>query len=852
MTDPRLDPLLQAAVTRLVAGMTQAVDKTGTQMGMLALAASSNAERQLLMNAEYDLQRRGTHVSQGFARDLGERVAKDLSRQQPEGAAYADTDWTALRLVDDVEVEQTVTAARVARQLETDTDTELRDLRSYFATLQNTLADDDVFPLRPIVVAQSLMKAVAQGSSDPLVRQQVIKVLTPHASQALKACYTQALQSCREMRVQMAPLAVLKPANPSTTTANGALPSEAGSLNSGPGALAGAPRSSPGKLAATPLQALGDLFGVEPPSPEELAAGTGGGSGTAGGSGGAGGGFAGAGGFGGGSGGHAGGFGSDHAPFESTSAGGVPTGPGAGQAGVRYAGDSSMLGLMRHLQSLASAAPVWTSSGHAPADLGGSPLPNLIRAHREELLQASGGAALDQMVIDIVATLFDQVLSDPKVAPQMARQIGRLQLPVLRVALRDQSFFHSRRHPVRRLINRMATLATAFDALDEGPGRECIDIVTTLVHDIVEGDFDRIELYESKLGELENFVAEQTAREAEENAAVAALLSGKEADLRVQQRYMQRVQQEMADLEAPDFLKVFLSQIWTQVLVMAAARHGPDSEMLLRLKQTGHQLVLSVQPKGVPSLRQDFLRQLPQLMKSLNEGMDLIQWPAEAKEAFFAELLPLHAEALKTAPPHELTLRLLEQRLRKVEQIAIPSREEAANDALPTHHSTSEAGPLALAASMSPQEAQVVGWVSQAQVEEEQADTSNLDIDLSAGDDADLSSVDIDIPLDVPPPPTAGPSLVDYIQPGAAYRMLLKGQWKKVRLTWVSEGRTFFMFSQGHHPAKQTISLTNRTLHQMCAAGRFKAFEQAQLLERATLRARRQLAALNSQRKAAA
>ena len=42
--------------------------------------------------------------------------------------------------------------------------------------------------------------------------------------------------------------------------------------------------------------------------------------------------------------------------------------------------------------------------------------PNLIRAHRDELVRASGGAAIDQMVIDIVAALFDQVLSDPKSA----------------------------------------------------------------------------------------------------------------------------------------------------------------------------------------------------------------------------------------------------------------------------------------------------------------------------------------------------------------------------------------------------------------------------------------------------
>src|SRR5690606_9220418 len=68
---------------------------------------------------------------------------------------------------------------------------------------------------------------------------------------------------------------------------------------------------------------------------------------------------------------------------------------------------------------------------------------NLIRAHRDELVRASGGAPIDQIVIDIVAALFDQVLSDPKVAPEMARQIARLQMPVLRVALGDIGFFSS-------------------------------------------------------------------------------------------------------------------------------------------------------------------------------------------------------------------------------------------------------------------------------------------------------------------------------------------------------------------------------------------------------------------------
>ena len=128
---------------------------------------------------------------------------------------------------------------------------------------------------------------------------------------------------------------------------------------------------------------------------------------------------------------------------------------------------------------------------------GGMMAANLIRAHREELMQASLGR-LDHMVIEVVSSLFDQILSDVRVPPQMARQIARLQLPVLRVALRDTSFFSSRKHPVRRFVNRISSLATGFNDFDSGPGRELLDQVGALVTDIVAGDFDQIGLYGEK------------------------------------------------------------------------------------------------------------------------------------------------------------------------------------------------------------------------------------------------------------------------------------------------------------------------------------------------------------------
>lgn len=846
MTDPRLESVLQAGASRVQAALSDALTRLGGQLPALALSASSNQQRQLLMNAERTLSLKGASLHQAFAKAFADRAlqparqqashapAGDKAPTSPSGGLpRSDTDWDALALVDNAEVERGVSADRMAQALAHDCDTALEALNAHVAgLLHDSRPERNAF--RPQLVAQALLAALSQIETDLEIAEVIGQQLSRVLGNELGKAYTLIVADMRQLGVQPQGLSVQRSRHSGhsasgMTTGQGSvngelhLPTTQSGHLGHPGGESGrhaqrhtshhAPMSHEAHLRAA--QALGEMFGVSLPG----------------------------------------------APLE----GPTPMGLRAfgGQAGpAALAAQQDFQQLLRRISQgpgMADGSALMPTGEDAlpqgwDAGLGGEasqqaaagfsgPLMavNLIRAHREELVRASGGAALDQMVIDIVAALFDQVLSDPKVAPEMARQIARLQMPVLRVALGDMGFFNSRKHPVRRFVNRIATLSAAFGEQAEDAGQACLKQVTALVNDIVDGDFDRMDLYEAKLAELEAFIEQEAHRDNAENAAVAALLSGKEADLRVQQRYMQILRRELADVEMPDFVRDFIAQIWSQVQVMASARDGAHSPFALRMRKAGHELALSVQPKGHPQLRKAFLLKLPQLMKDLNEGLALIQWSEEAKQAFFSQLLPAHAECLKAPPAHDLTVRLLEQRLNKVEQIAIPSREEAANDPLPAALMGDTRTPpvLTVVSALSSAEVQQAGFVPEAAISNEP-----LDIDL----DAPASAIDpmlseVDINLDAPPPPVAGPQLVHHIQKGTAYQMMMQGEWKKVRLTWVSEGRTFFIFTQGHLH-KKTISLTARTLAKMCDTGRFKAFEQAELLERATVRARRQLAAL--------
>ena len=85
--------------------------------------------------------------------------------------------------------------------------------------------------------------------------------------------------------------------------------------------------------------------------------------------------------------------------------------------------------------------------------------------------------------------------------------------------------------------------------------------------------------------------------------------------------------------------------------------------------------------------------------------------------------------------------------------------------------------------------------------------------------------------------------MADQVQIGFAYQMHLEGDWHKVRLSHVSPGRSFYIFTRGARHRK-TVSMTHRMLVRLCEAERFRAIETSSLLERATARARQQLAEL--------
>ncbi|MFT7721640.1 MAG: DUF1631 family protein [Roseateles sp.] len=784
----RLNPHLEASLTRIRLAGEQAAERCAEGLGLSALSAGQIKRRDALLAAQFVFRQQQGVFSQRFLHSLRRQVTAEQADARPPPAPATNKGWGELSLMDDDQVNNLVAADRIGLAIGHHCEWELREVESYVSGIQVGERN----PLRPELVAQALLDAVQAITDDALTRQTLTDELTRSLAQEMRDCYADIAELLRSRGLRPQDLRV----------------------RAQPG---GGPSSRSGGLAGGGSQ------------PGEFESSHGGMSG------------------------RGGGYGGSHGGTGRSgygSHGGHASRSGAGGFGRV---DPQMMELLRRLAhtplphdagyASSSRMGLDTLGGESASAWGQLPLPpNLIHQHRDELRQAASGR-LDHMVIDVVGSLFDQILADAKVPPQMARLLARLQLPVLRAALGDETFFSSRRHPVRQFVNRLASLACAFDDFSDDPGRAFLAHVRDLVQDVAQGDFDRMDVYTAKLDALESFIAEQNRATLKASGDAAAVVERRETDLRLQQRYALQLQRQLAKVPMQDFLRDFLAQVWSQAIVLASREGAP--ERALRLRTLGRTLVMSVQPKGGTAARADFLRELPNLMRTLNEGMDLIRWPDGPRKDFFGVLLPAHAESLKGQAPSALDTNLLIKQLDQIFGAAPPGEADLARPL------AGEVPPAELDASqrLTPAEAKSLGLVEEAVVDWH----GELDLDLSGNDAgaAPLQAVDISIDglpaAENAPEPSSGVLLMDNMQLGFAYQMHTGTEWQKMRLAHVSAGRSFFIFTHGNRH-QETVTMTARMLRKLCEAGRMRAFEPALLLERATARTREQLAALGGGR----
>lgn len=260
---------------------------------------------------------------------------------------------------------------------------------------------------------------------------------------------------------------------------------------------------------------------------------------------------------------------------------------------------------------------------------------------------AAGFGQMDAMTIDIVAMLFDYVFDDKRIPDAIKALIGRLQIPILKVAILDKKFFSNKTHPTRKLLDSLAAAAVGWTgAADEtDPLYAKID---SIVQRVITGFESELDLFDNLVAELEEFLAEEDQRLSAFSEQSAKVVHDRERLEIARVVASDEVRRRIDTRDMPESVRAFLEQVWEKALVVSYAAHGEGSERWAITLGTMDDLIWSVASKENGEDRKKLVSLLPELLKRLHAGMDLIALPPESRNQFFAELVRCHAQAVKS------------------------------------------------------------------------------------------------------------------------------------------------------------------------------------------------------------
>jgi hypothetical protein len=254
---------------------------------------------------------------------------------------------------------------------------------------------------------------------------------------------------------------------------------------------------------------------------------------------------------------------------------------------------------------------------------------------------------LDAVTVDIVATLFDFIFDDKSVSDPIKALVGRLQIPVLKVAMLDKSFFSSKQHPARRLLDCLSRAATRC-----GPEVGHTDPLYAHISSIVErlqSEFKQdSRLFDVLCGELNDFLDQQES-DADTQALKAAPLVAEQERRELAAVAADAVLAAWLTSPLPAAVADLLTTEWRTLLVRQYL--CDDSEGWESAVATATDLVASVTPVSDAAGRKGLAAKLPTLVKRIHDGLDQAGVTMERRVSLLDCLFSLHAAVLRGAAP---------------------------------------------------------------------------------------------------------------------------------------------------------------------------------------------------------
>lgn len=276
---------------------------------------------------------------------------------------------------------------------------------------------------------------------------------------------------------------------------------------------------------------------------------------------------------------------------------------------------------------------------------------------REALVdQLNAGQPIDAMPIvpgpaaddalELIARLFAALRRQLSPSDPAQAWLDRLQLPMLRAALADDTFFARREHPARQLLDK--ALEAAHDWLEEGPEGSLQASLQAMLERL-DRETPGSGLHAELLVELERQLAQAQRKAQVTEQRQVESMQGRERLDQARQRAAELLGGLLAKAAPRGILRSLLEHAWSDVLALTLLRHGEQSETF------AHRLVITDQLLGrLPPGK------LETLQAEVEAGLQQIGMQGEEAAQVAQRLIGAGAVMSETDPPSltDLALRL--------------------------------------------------------------------------------------------------------------------------------------------------------------------------------------------------
>jgi len=287
-----------------------------------------------------------------------------------------------------------------------------------------------------------------------------------------------------------------------------------------------------------------------------------------------------------------------------------------------------------------------------PKDLRAATQQQLV-AFRQENGHRVDGA--DNQTIDVVSMLFDFFFDDEALPSPIKVLIGRLQIPMLKVAIIDKDFFNQKKHPARKLLDSISRASLGWSD-SRGDQQALVDKTEEIVNFVIDEFKDDIAVFEEAFVLFDRFVAQES-----EESEKALLALQQQEQLKDQQ--IQTAQDATTDVivkltrnrDLSYQVTDFLETTWTSVLFNAYLSLGESSNHWRNLKRISTTFVWTLIPKFHEEDRVKIIKTIPALLRALSKGMELVKISTEVQNRIFRVLAEEHASIVKQTSKNIVT-----------------------------------------------------------------------------------------------------------------------------------------------------------------------------------------------------